>query len=225
MNKRLNTIYKDIKENNEEDFKKNKLKIVNMWNQPIWGVTLQIDLSSDVNNQIDIFQKELQEIETSSLDVLPRKCRHISFNQVVFWNGTYKKGKQQTWVGIKNKFINNFENLDNKMKSFDITFSKLVATTGGIIWCATDEEDQLENIREKFFKNLPFPEETTYYNHIIHTTIARFNKKLSDPIKTLNYVNSREIKTNMRIEKIILRNELAFPSTKREDISKIDLLT
>jgi 2'-5' RNA ligase len=223
MNKRLSDIYYDIEKNNLDDFLGNKLKLDEAWKKSIWGVALQINLGDGVKNVVEDFQKKLNEMEQGNLLLLPRKYQHISFNQVVFWNGDYKAGKQKTWDGIRDSFLESFREMDNKFSSFEVTFSKLIATTGGIMWCGYDEADELEKLREYFLEKLPFPDETTYLNHIIHTTVARFKRKLRNPKKVLVYVQSQKRQATMRVDKIVLRNELVFPSIKTKNIAEISL--
>ncbi len=223
MNKRLRDIYIDIENNNRDDFLENRLKLDDSWEKSIWGITLQIDLGEEVRDVVGDFQQDLGKIEQGNLLLLPRKYQHISFNQVVFWNGEYRMGKKETWDGVKDEFIEAFRDIAGDLKSFEITFSKLVATSGAIIWCGHDESDELEKMRKYFFEKLPFPKETTYLNHIIHTTIVRYKNLLNNPGKVVDYVDSQKKQATMRVNRIVLRNELVFPSIKTKDIAEIQL--
>ena len=81
------------------------------------------------------------------------------------------------------------------------------------------------NIYEKnFLKILPFPKETSKLNHIIHTTVARYKNKLADPGKILDFVDNNNRPAEMTVNKIILRNELVFPSIKTESLAEIGLV-
>lgn len=201
----------------------NRLDIDKTWGSNIWGITLQIDLCKEVRDQLVKYQEELSLLEPDNLLLLPREYQHISFNQVIFWGGSYEKGKKETWNLISQDFLTKFQKMNKMFNSFEITFSKLVATTGGIIWCGYDNNDELEVLRTEFLKLLPFPKETTKLNHIIHSTVARFKNKLNNPIKIIDFVNSKKDSVPMKVESIILRNELIFPSIKTEDIANISL--
>jgi len=223
MNSRLNDIYRDIEKKNHLDFLANKLQLDKTWEKSIWGVTLQIDLGDGVKDAVEDFQRELNEAEQGNLLLLPKEYQHITFNQVVFWNDDYKKGKKETWSSIKDAFLEKFQQMDNQLQSFEITFSKLIATTGGVIWCGYDKADELEKMREYFVEKLPFLKETTYINRIIHTTVVRYKQLLNNPKKIWNYAQSQNTQVSMRVQKIVLRNELVFPSIKTVDISEIRL--
>jgi len=223
VNKRLRDIYLDTERKNKDEFLGNKLKLDETWEKPIWGVTLQIDLRDSIKDAVEDFQEELNNVEQGNLLLLPRKYQHISFNQVIFWSGEYKGGKEVVWNNIKDTFVNRFREMDNQLQSFEISFSKLIATTGGIIWCGYDKADELEQMRELFFKKLPFPKETTYLNHIIHTTVVRYKKLLDNPKKVYDYIQSQEGQVSMKVQRIVLRNELIFPSIKTADIAEIHL--
>ncbi len=223
MNSRLQQQYSSIEQQNREKILANELELDTTWGKEIWGVTLQIDLSENARDILCKYQEELNSIEPNNLLLLPRQFQHISFNQVVFWGSEYEKGREETWNLIAEEFSDKFSKLDKIYQSFEITFSNLVATTGGIIWCAYDENDELEMLREEFLKKLPFPAETTKLNHIIHTTVARYKNKLNNPQQVLDTLKSKDEKASMRVTKIVLRKELVFPSIKTQDITYIEL--
>lgn len=223
MNQRLISVYQNIENQNKENFLNNKVEIDQTWGKETWGITLQIDLGEEARNQLVEYQKQLSVLEPENLLLLPRSYQHISFNQVIFWGGLYKNGKQETWKSIYQDFLLKFQKLDNVFNSFEVTFSKLVATIGGIIWCGFDESDQMENLRNEFLNFLPFPQETTKLNHIIHTTVARYKNKLNNPSRILDFTLNHKETVSMKVNKIILRNELIFPSIKTKDINFINL--
>ncbi len=223
MNKRLKSLYSNIKSSNKKDFLNNKLIPDKNWKKPIYGITLQIKLTKTVKDTICNLQDDLKTLEPNSLLLLPKAYQHISFNQVVFWNDKYSKSYEQTWNQVKDDFITKFNQLDNKYKQFQINFNDLICTTGGIILCATDTNDQLESLRNIFLNELPFPKETTKYIHIIHTTVARFKNKLNNPKKTYQFIEKQNVNLSMTINKIHLIKELIYPSMKTELESSITL--
>ncbi len=224
MNQRLLNQYHEMQEHNKERFLNNDLEIDTTWGKQIWGVTLQIDLSDNVRDVLCEYQNELDKLEPNNFLLLPRQYQHISFNQVVFWAGEYSLGNESTWNSIADDFIEAFLKMNQSFHSFEITFSKLIATTAGIVWTGTDSADHLENLRNMFLKELPFPAETIKRNHIIHTTVARYKNKLDDPQKVLSHIEVRNKEVTMTIDKIILRKELVFPSIKTEEIAAINLI-
>lgn len=223
MNERLQSQYLSIEEQNKTKFLGNQIEIDNTWGNPIWGVTLQIDLGEEVKDVLCKYQEELDAIEGGNLFLLPRQFQHISFNQVVFWGGQYRLGAKKTWDSISGDFLSSFQQQNNVFPSFSLAFSKLIATTGGIIWGAFDENDELERLRQIFLQRLPFPKETTRLNHIAHTTVARYKNKLNNPKRVFDYAQSRTASVPMDVKRIVLRNELVFPSLKTEDIAQIEL--
>lgn len=224
MNKRLFDKYANIEIQNRESFLNNDLELDTTWGNEIWGVTFQIDLSESARDVVCKYQEELDELEPGNLLLLPRQYQHISFNQVVFWGGEYVMGREKTWDNVAPEFLAAFQKLNKTFSGFEITFSKLIATKGGIIWVASDEKDELENLRNVFLNAFPFPEETTKFNHIIHTTVARYKNRLNSPKKVLTYIENKHDKMSMYVSKIILRKELVFPSIKTEEIASIDLV-
>lgn len=223
MNQRLDTAYNDIAVKDREGFLANDLALDTQWNAPIWGITLQIDLGDAVKDAVEGFQRDIREIEGDNVLCLPRAYQHISFNQVVFWDGVYVAGKEATWDAIKDDFTEKFRALDNTLDSFEITFSRLVATKAAIIWCGYDAHDELEELRNLFLKRLPFPAETTKFNHIIHTTVVRYHHPLAAPHRVMDYIQSQHQTAAMRVIKIALKNEIVFPSIYTEDIAEIRL--
>lgn len=223
MNQRLLSVYQNIENQNKGKFLNNQIEVDQDWEKEIWGITLQIDLSEQVRNRLTEYQKQLSILEPENLLLLPKQYQHISFNQVIFWGGNYKIGKEELWKSISQEFISKFKKLDHAFDSFEVTFSKLVATTSGIIWCGYDENDEMEEIRNKFLNILPFPKETTKLNHIIHTTVTRFKNKLNNLNKIWDFTTNHKELVSMKVNKIILRNELVFPSIKTKDIDFINL--
>jgi hypothetical protein len=224
VNTRLQKQYSGIEDQNKEKFLHNEIEIDSTWGKPIWGVTLQIDLGENVRDLLCKYQEELEKLEPNNLLLPPRQYQHISFNQVVFWGGQYELGTEETWNKVAEEFLKTFGEQDRRHDLFRVKFSKLIATAGGIIWCGYDENDQMEHLREKFLKILPFPKETTRLNHIIHTTVARYKNKFIDPKKVLDFINNKNESVEMTVDKIILRNELVFPSIKTESLAEIELI-
>lgn len=224
MNTRLQNQYSSIEEQNKDKFLRNEIELDTTWGNSIWGVTLQIDLGDKVRDALSDYQKKLDQLEPNNLLLLPRVYQHISFNQVVFWGGDYELGTEKTWKNVSQDFLSIFEEQNKKFSSFKVTFSKLVATTGGIIWCGYDDNDQMENLREEFLKILPFPKETTKLNHIIHTTVARYKNKLENPHSVLEFIDKNSESVEMEVNKIILRKELIFPSIKTETLTEVELV-
>lgn len=223
MNQRLLNLYRNIEKTNKEKFINNQIEIDTTWGKPVWGVTLQVDLSEQVRDRVCAYQKELRTLEDDNVLLLPREFQHVSVNQVIFWDDNYALGNENTWNNVSSQFIEVFSSLHKKYESFNITFSKVIATTSGIVWCATDEHDELENLRNNFFQLLPFPSETTKKNHIIHTTIARFQNKLSNPNKVWEWAEYKKDYVIMKVNNIVLRKELVFPSIKTETLHTIGL--
>lgn len=223
MNTRLDEIYQNIVNSNQDSFLSNDLHLDETWGNNIWGVTLQIDLSDNVRSKLIAIQKDLDSLEPDNLLLLPRDYQHVSFNQVVFWGGEYQEGCQKTWDNIHKRFTDEFGKLDNHYESFQIEFNQIIPTQAAIIWCADDEEDKLEQLRESFLKKLPFPPETTKLNHIVHTTIARYKNKLNNPETIVDHLQKIDVTATMIVEKIVLRKELVFPSIRTEDIASISL--
>ena len=224
MNTRLQKQYFGIEEQNKEKILHNEVEIDSTWGKLIWGVTLQIDLGEKVRDSLCKYQEELEKLEPDNLLLLPRQYQHISFNQVVFWGGQYELGTEGTWNKVSEEFLKAFKEQNRKHNSFKVEFSKLVATTGGIIWCGYDENDEMENLREEFIKILPFPKETIRKNHIIHSTVARYKNSLDNPGKVLDYIDKNNRLAEMVVNNIILRNELVFPSIKTESLAEIELI-
>lgn len=225
MNARLEQQYANIELQNRERFLQNDVEIDTMWGKPTFGVTLQIDLSEEVRDQLCIYQELLDQREPGNLPLLPWQYQHLSFNQVVFWGGQYSRGTEQTWNDVADAFRDAFSKQSNVHDAFTIRFSKLIATTAGIIWCGYDDNDELEKLREQFFSELPFPAETTKKNHIIHTTVARFKNKLNDPSRVLALIQQQHESVQMEVQRITLRKELIFPSIKTADLASVDLET
>lgn len=223
MNRRLQQLYSSMVESSRDRFLTNDLDLDTQWRNPVWGIVLQIDLSDSVRDQLCCYQEELNKLESNNLLLLPRLYQHLSFNQVIFWGGEYSLGSEATWNKISADFLAKFNKLDSQYSSFIIKFSQLIITTGGIIWAAFDENDELETLRNEFLNVLPFPPETTKQNHIIHTTVARFKNKLANPQKVLTYIENQHQVSEMTINKIILRKEFVFPSIKTETIAQIEL--
>ena len=223
MNQRLNTLYANIEISNYNKFLRNEVEIDPMIGKSIHGTTLQIELSEKVKNIICAFQEKLVRLEPEALFVTPRLNQHISFNQVVFWNGKYTLGVSETWKQIETKFVKNFQELNYVFNAFPITFSKLIATTGAIIWCAFDENDELETLRNDFYHRLPFPEERCKSNHFIHTSVVRFQKKLSNPQRILELVRDFSQKATMKVKDIVLLKECRYPSLNTQEVARISL--
>jgi len=224
MNQRLLTEYDVIESKNRGRVLSNEILIDTTWEKEIFGVTLQIDLSVSVKDVVCQYQSDLGFMEPGNLLLLPRDYQHISVNQVVYWGGEYQNGTVAAWDHIAERFISAFGKIDMNYMKFEIIFSRLIATTGGIIWCATDASDELESLREDLFGKLPFPDTTTRRNSIIHTTVARFKKPLFDPNSVIEYCHNHNQSVTMSVSSIVLRKELVYPSIKTEEIARVTLL-
>lgn len=223
MNQRLNSIYDGLTLKYRQKFLANDIEIDPMWDKPIKGVTLQIDLSEEVRDRISMLQNELKLLEPEALLLTPRPYQHISFNQVVFWGGQYKLGHDQAWAAIEDDFLAKFQNLDNKFPSFSISFIELIPMTSAIIWAATDDHDEMQSLRTTMKSALPFPEETDKENTFIHTTVARYRTSLRNPHRVAQILDKYQAPISMTVNEIILRKENIYPSLDSTDFARIKL--
>ncbi len=59
---------------------------------------------------------------------------------------------------------------------------------------------------------------------MIHTSLARFKKKLTNPQKLLDFVSLQKFDSTMKVSEIILRRENLYPSLKTREIARIQLI-
>ena len=220
MNTRLQNQYTFIESQNRQKFLANELEIDGKWGKSVWGVTLQVELGDEVKDAIATIQATLSNLEPGNLLLPPRQSQHVSLSQVVFWGGQWLEG---TWSSIADSFLAAFAEQDGKFKSYDVTFSKLIATTSGVILCGFDEYDETQTLREELQKVLPFPPETTNPNTIVHTTVARYRNKLNDPAALLSVLENQTVSARMTVRGVLLQKELVFPSLETENLAKIEL--
>lgn len=223
MNQRLIDIYDGFASKNREKFLADTIELDDMWNKPIKGVTLQIDLSEEVRDPVNNLQKELSKLEPTALLFTPPPFQHISFNQVVYWGGNYKFGPEQTWTIIEKDFLTKFHEWDNRFPSFSISFFKLIPMTSAIIWCAVDDHDEMQKLRTTLKEKLPFSTETTKENTFIHTTVARYKTKLRDPHLVFQLLKEYQTPISMEVKEIILRKENTYPSLYTTELARIRL--
>lgn len=223
MNQNLINIYDGLGLNHREKFLANEVEVDAMWGKTIKGVTLQIDLTDEVRDAVVKLQGDLFILEPNSLLPTPRPFQHISFNQVIYWGGTYKLGHEQTWASIEDNFLDKFRRLDNTFPSYTIYFIKLIPMTSAIIWAAVDEHDEMQTLRTTLKEKLPFPAETTRENTFIHTTIARYKQKLRDPHRVLHFLDTYQIPISMNVTEIILRKEDQYPTLRSVELTRIRL--
>jgi|SRR3990167_10743103 len=223
MNPRLQKLYTQLQADNSPKILNNETEIDLMIGKPVQGVTLQIDLSQEIKQVIKTIQQQLIQME-STLYLSPLEFAHISFNQVVYWKGTYKLGQIKTWELVQEEFVTKFLALNKTLRAFSIAFQPLIVFPTAIIWAAYDGNDELEKLRELFFEKLPFPTETPKRNHMIHTSLARFKKKLINPQKLMGFVSLQKFDATMKVSEIILRSENLYPSLKTREIARIQLI-
>src|SRR3989344_4382278 len=144
MNQRLIDIYDGFSFKYRKKFLDNDIEVDAMWKKSIKGVTLQIDLSDEVRDAVCKLQDKLCALELDALLPTLRPFQHISFNQVVYWGGSYTLGHDQTWTATEKDFLAKFQHLDNMFPSFPISFVNLIPMTSAIIWCAVDEHDEMQ---------------------------------------------------------------------------------
>lgn len=223
MNQRLINIYDGVASKHHRKFLDNDIELDDMWGKPIKGITLQIDLSEEVRSAVYKIQEELSKLEPEAFLFSPRSFQHISFNQVVYWDGNYKLGHDQTWETIEKDFLTNFQKLDNVFSTFTISFIKLIPLSSAIIWSAVDDHDELQNLRQIFKEKLPFPAETKKENTFIHTSVARYKTKLRDPYRASQFLEKYLASVSMDISEIILRKENLYPSLHTTELARIRL--
>jgi len=223
MNQRLIDIYDGFSFKYRKKFLDNDIEVDAMWKKSIKGVTLQIDLSDEVRDAVCKLQDKLCALELDALLPTLRPFQHISFNQVVYWGGSYTLGHDQTWTATEKDFLAKFQHLDNMFPSFPISFVNLIPMTSAIIWCAVDEHDEMQKLRSTLKSALPFPPETTRENTFIHTTVARYRTKLRDPHQVLQLLEHSQTPISMKVKEIILRKENQYPTLQSTELARIRL--
>ncbi len=224
MNTRLQNQYSLLEDQNKIKFLREDILLDTTWEKSIWGITLQIELGEKVKDVIGKYHQELNMLEPGNLLFPPRETQHISFNQIIYWGGSYKSGPESTWVRIADEFLIAFRAQNKKFHAFKLDFSKLLVTANGIILCGYDQTDEMERLREALDAVLPVPKETTKRNHIIHTTVARYKNRLNNPHKILEYVDNNTESAEMTVNKLLIKKELIYPSLQTETLAEIELV-
>jgi|GEM_PF-5213796 len=224
MKVNLKKEYSSIEKRDKNDFLANRIVLDTHWGQPIWGVAFQIDLGKKVGRQLKQYQAELNWLEPGNFLFPDSSYWHITVNQVVHWCDTYQLGLEGTWKNVKPEFLEKFRKLDKTFQSFDLTFSKLIATHSGIIWCAYDKKGEMRQLRNFLYEKLPIPPENSESIKIIHTTVARYKNRLNNPKRIVEFIEKNQQPVVMKVNKIYLRNELIFPSIKTKTLASINLM-
>lgn len=222
MSVTLTDTYRRIAEEHRKAFLQNQIETDSHWGKRIEGVTLQIDLSPNVNDHLDIIIQTLHGMEPDALLTVDRMYRHISFRQVVYWNDDFSGGSEAVWKKIENDFLEKFRALDGKFRSFPVTFFRFIPMTSAIIWTAYDEHDDMNRLRDGFAGLLPFPK-TTKENRIIHTSIARYKNRFRNPQRVYDFLKEQSQKVTMTVDTIILRKENIYPSVDTTELARISL--
>lgn len=224
MNSRLHVQYEQIEHDNLQRFLNNEVSPDTNWGTDVFGVTMQIDLDDVVKDALAKHVKNFKNIDEQSLLFPDRSAQHVSFNQVIQWNLNTKEKNHAVWDQIRSNFVEKFLSINHKIPSFDIRFEKIIATPNGIIWCAVDDNEEMEHARDLLLANLPKPVVIPKPIHIIHTTIARYKKTLNDPSAILAYIKKETASSGMKVRKILLREELVYPTLQTHEVASIELI-
>jgi hypothetical protein len=222
MNTSLSNYYEVLAMEHRDALYNNEIIPDINWEKPIKGITIQIDLSDEVKDMIESYQRELSVIE-SELFILPRPFLHLSVNQVIYWNGIYKDGHDKIWDNISEEFIKKFILLDKLIPTFQIIWNRIISLKTATILCGVDKNDEMNNLRALLFSKLPFPKETTHKNSIIHTTIVRYKQSFRNPEKFMHYIDLCRPNICMQPKALILRKENIYPSIDTTEVARIEL--
>lgn len=224
MNSRLYTQYEQIEHANLQNFLNNEVSTDTNWGKNVFGVTMQIDLDENVKDEFARHINNLKKIDEQSLLFPDRSAQHISCNQVIQWNLDTNEKNQAVWNHFQNNFVQKFLAFNQKISSFFIRFEKIIATTEGIIWCAFDDNDEMEYARKLLLDGLPKSDVIPKPIHIIHTTIARYKKTLHNPSTILEYIRKETASCEMKVRRILLREEIVYPTLHTNEIASIELV-
>ncbi len=223
MKSRLINEYTEIEKKHKTKVLNNEITIDKAWETSVFGVSMQIDLSQEIKDRLQKHLDTLYSWEGENLWFPPKKAQHITCDPVINWVPIAENNAEKIWIELKDVFLKKFKALDYTFPAFTINFQKFIATTGGIIWCATDADDEMEKLRAHLSQSLRDVIHSNKNLHIIHTTIARYKNKLYDPARVLHYLENQTQSYSMKVNTLLLRIEKIYPSLAYDEVAQINL--
>lgn len=200
----------------------NQIQIDKEWGSQCLGYNIQFVLPAVVCTQLNTIQQEILKTEPDSLYYCPEHSLHTTVTWILATRHTYSRPKDELWETIGEDCQTKLKQLSSDFPSFTVNFTDIVATNAAIIALAYDNRE-MATLRQVIKRSLPIPQETENKAEIIHTTLFRYAKPLTDPRRLLELIGGFQPKIPVVINSLSIRKELVYPSLQSELLYSIKL--
>lgn len=199
-----------LRERYREAVASNRVHLAEKWGQPCHAFNVHVEPSAAARAGLAEVQDALEPIEPNLLRC-PPSALHVSVVWLLTVHVDYDEPKATIWTRHGREWIAELSKIASEHQPFDLRYRWLVATDSAVIAVAEPEEP-VRGIRTDIAARLTLPEQTKNNAQLVHTTLFRYRRPLSQPDRFLAAVDCLDLAVPTRAEQLIVSEELVFPS-------------
>lgn len=189
----------------------NQVKADPLWGQACLAFNVQIPINPCVARHLAYLQDALVDLEPSALYRCPINSLHITVLWILGARVVYSTDKRSYWQRIRPDCVSALGGVVAETANFSICFRAIVPTDTAVVAVAEDA-GQMAGFRKELSRRMPIPPKTGPSPDIIHTTILRYRGPLKNPEKFEYAVRRAEMRVEMPIDRVAIREERVYPS-------------
>ena len=212
----------ELREAHRERVARNEVRSSPLWARPCLAYNVQIELDPSAKASLGKAQQSLHQAEPSLL-ACPQESLHVSVAWLLAVHASYPVPKDSLWECHAEEWTTELNRIAAESAAFRITYREVVATDSAVIALAEPVE-RVNRIRQMIRERLRLPSETRNEADLVHTTLFRYRRPLSDPEKFLAMLEDTSAGAAAEVDELVVSKELVYPSLEAEVLARLPLV-
>lgn len=210
-----------LQEAHREKVARNEVRSSPLWARPCRAYNVQIELDPRTKASLEQVQQSLKRAESGLLSC-PPETLHISLAWLLAVHVDYPVAKDLLWERHGEEWTTEMARIAAESAGFRISYERVVATDSAVVALARPTEP-VNRIRGAIRERIRLPPETSNRADLVHTTLFRYHRPLSNPGKLLAAVEDTSVGASTEVDELVVSKELVYPSLELEVLARLPL--
>jgi hypothetical protein len=199
----------------------NRIRSDTWWGKPCRAYNLHILPAASTRRALTRVQAELARIEPGLL-VVPAAALHISVAWLLAVHADYDTAKDDLWATHGGEWSRQLATLAAEHSPFRLRYEQVVATDSAIIALASPTSP-VNGLRRQVADRIALPPQTRNTAELVHTTLCRYHRPLTDPNRLLSAVTEAKVQASTVVSELVISQEHVYPSLETTLLARLPL--
>jgi 2'-5' RNA ligase len=199
----------------------NRVRLDGWWAQSCRAYNLHILPAPPAREALSRVQARLTRLEPG-LHVVPTAALHISVAWLLAVHADYERPKDELWATHGDAWTRQLARIASEIPPFRLRYGQVVATDSAIIALASPRAP-VNALREEVAHRVALPPQTRNTAELVHTTLCRYQRPLTDPARLLAAIESTRVGAGTEVSELVISQERVYPSLETRLLARLPL--